>query len=705
MPRIPTYDQQLTPQGELRIASTDTGANDILRGASSIAQAARGMAGSIVNRQEAVQRKAEADDVSTMNLDLAKGEVQWSDYLRQKMESQVNDPTGFAGSVTTDFDKWAAELRGKAKTPRGQMMAEMGITQMRGRLESQAKIFEAERGVQIRGEQFNTSNEYRQKLVRTSPGEYDRSIEEAAAALQSANLGASRDKAWLNTKQALSQSAVEGLIERDPYGTLKKLRAEPGKSGVRAIEDLTADDRDRALSAAEAETRRREAEARARAAEARQGISDAEADAFAAKSYGLPATLPNRAAYIGAYGADEGAKRYAQKSQLFGAFDVVSAAILLPPSEGAAAVAAYRPTQQTGAADQAQISQAVAGMYAQQRKAFEADPAGTLVGRDPQLKSLLDSALQPGADPAAVQNYVRRVVSAQQAAGITSRRVLPAPLADKYAADLAFDPKKPERRTQMLQALRQQWGNAFPAVIAQVAPMSDGTARVLVGMTPENGSRLDSALSAGGKKALSKVVPEQDGTMFREALSRELRPFADTLKDNVDFEARYGEHYDAAEVMGLSLMARGETPRNAAKMAAAAVVNDQYQYEGTARIPKDQPAPVIMAGAQAAQNAAITSERLAIKSSTWSDDAAAQAELKDTVRRNGYWVTNEDGSGLVLMIAHNRGSSAVYRADGSRYAFTWEELADMASKRANVPGYVDPRSPTYTDPLATGNRQ
>ncbi len=683
MPRIPTYQQQSTPNAALAIPTADPG-TAVARGLANVAQGARQMGGALGYREEVLRRKEEADSMSAAHLAATKARADWATNLVQSMQAEQDQPDGFTDRRVTDFDKFSGELVATGKTASAKQYLSGVMADLRADIVTRSLPWEAERSVQKRSSQYAQSIDHQRITVRTDPTQYDKALEQQAVALNAAGLPqGDRDRLWEVTKEGLAGSAVETLIERSPGAMLKALRQPPGKSGFAAVEGLNADQRDRAINAAEAEVRRREAEARARAAEARQGLAEQEADAFAAKAAGLPATLPSRNAYVAAYGPD-GAKRYAQKSQLFGVFDVVSAAVLLPPEEGAAAIAEYRPTQQAGAADQAQIAGAAVAMYEQQRKAFEANPAGMLVGRDPELRAALEGATQPGADPKATQDYVRRVTSAQRAAGIAAPAVLPEDLAAQYAAALAYDPKNPAKRTQALQALQAQWGKAYPQVVRQVLPKAEATAQVLVGMTPETGRQLDAALADGGRETLSKVVPKADAKNFTEALQTQLGPFARTLRDNSDGLGVYERHFEAAQVLGLSMIARGESPRAAAEKAARAVINDQFQYEGTARIPTAYGAKAVMAGAEAAQQAAVGPEKLAIASSQWSDTETAQAELKDTIRRGGYWVTNDDGTGLVLMIAHNRGTSAVMRADGRRYEFTFDELQQLGAKSAGA---------------------
>lgn len=680
MPRIPQYQQQSTAQGTLSPHTLDTGGQDVVRGLAVVGAGADRMGRSMKYVQEVEQRKAEADDMAAVHLAATTFQADWTTALAERMTEAEADPTGFTDGVLKDYDAEATKLAGLAKTERGKQYAAGEIAQMRASIAARSIPWEAEKGVQRRASQYEQTIDQQRIAVRADPSLYDQLLEQQGVALNRLSLPADvRDKLWAQTRESIAASAVETLVDRSPHETLKALRSAPGKSGSTAIEGLSPEARERALRGAEAEMRRREAEGRARAAEARQTLAEAEADAFAYAASGMPGQLPSRSAYLAAYGADEGAKRYGQKSQLMGVYDVVSAAVLMPPDEAAATLAAYKPTAQAGAADQAQVLSAAVGLYSQQRKAFEADPAGALVNRDPELRRLFDAATQPGASPAAVNAYSLRVRSAQSAAGIEAPVILPAGVADQVASQLQFDPAKPERRTQNLQALRAHWGRAFPAVIAQTAPKLDGTARVLIGMRPEQGARLDAALAAG--KELSTAVAETDRRDVREALRGELADFAETLAASVNFESVYGMHFEAAQALALSLVARGESPSKAAEQAAAAVVNDQYQYEGTARIPAGQPASAIMAGADIAQKAAATTEQLAIQSSTWSDAEQAQADLKAAIVKGGYWITNEDGTGLVLMVPTQRGTSAVRTAEG-RYEFTWDQLVEFGARRA-----------------------
>lgn len=76
----------------------------------------------------------------------------------------------------------------------------------------------------------------------------------------------------------LAASAVESLIEKDPWKTEKALRAAPGESGIAAIEGLSPEVRERALDKAHAEKERR----------ADQGIASALVGSVRATVMGMP---------------------------------------------------------------------------------------------------------------------------------------------------------------------------------------------------------------------------------------------------------------------------------------------------------------------------------------------------------------------------------------------------------------------------------
>lgn len=493
-----------------------------------------------------------------------------------------------------------------------------------------------------------------------------------------------------DTRDTLATAAVTGMIRTNPRQALKALAAkgdENGRVGVPAIDALDFDKRAALTSRAQSEVNRLEAEARARQAEA-QGILRADLeDAFAQRQMGLPATMPDRKRFVAAYGA-EGAARYTEVATRWKAHDVAAELAFLPPAEAAQRIEALKAgATQEGASDRLAAVQIATQVYGEQRRRLEADPAAALTQRDPGLAALLDRGRQ--GDPAALKQYVDRQRAMQATLGVEKPRVLPESMAVAVSEALAANPDQPGARAQKLQQLAAAWGPAWTDVLRQVAPKLEGTARVMVNMTPEAARRLDIAVAQDVEGA-SKSLPKGEAALIDETLATEFEPFAESLADNTDAEARLDEHFAAARSLALSYRLRGVSADEAARTAFAHVVGEQYEFRGKARIPRAFDADAVMDGADAARER-VTTEALRIDATAFSDAESAQRDLKYTVRAKGYWATNPDGSGLVLRIPHRSGQGVVKRADGTPISYTWAELNAMSGERR-----LGPRD-TYTE--------
>jgi hypothetical protein len=326
-----------------------------------------------------------------------------------------------------------------------------------------------------------------------------------------------------------------------------------------------------------------------------------------------------------------------------------------------------------GASDRLAAYQTAVQVYGEQRRQLEADPAGVLTARDPQLRELLDRGRQ--GDPAALKAYVDRQRAVQATLGVEKPAVVPEAIAASIAAQIAPNPDKPGARAEKIQQFAAAWGPAWQDVMRQVAPKLEGAARVMVNMRPETARQLDAALTQDTEGA-AKTLPKGEAALIDETVALELEPFANSLADNLDAESRIDEHASAAKALALSLRLRGVGARDAARQAVQAVVGEQYEFRGLARIPRAFDADSVMDGARRAQEQ-VLAEPLAVKAMPNSDAAAAQRDLKYVVRSQGYWATNADGSGLVLRIPSARGAGTVYRADGKPVAYTWTELAAL----------------------------
>lgn len=667
MARIPQYEQRVPVRIDSPRATGGVGA-----GLVAVGNAISDVQDERERKRLVLEQKREQDGVAWATEQLATVRSSWAAEFQKRAQEAPPGAAEFTPSVLKDFDTQADELVKQAPTPRVKQVLRDRLNDVRLGLQSDAMQFEARAGVDHRRRLAGSAVEQARLAVDARPASFVPALQELYLGAANIGLTPQEEAAFReDAKLQLAYAAVQGAGRRDPYGMLKQLTAE--KPSDPAVAALDLDGKQRARGFVQSEISRREAEARARQAEQRDLLRTDVADAFAQRQMGLPATMPTKARYVAAYGAD-GAARYTADSQKWQAFDVAGRAALLPPEEAAKELDRLKGGgSQDGAADRLEAYSLATRLYAKQRQALEADPAAVLLQREPELRALFESGQD---DPENLRAYVMRMRAVQETLGVEKPQILPAAMAAQYAADLAANPDQPGARAAKLQQMAAAWGPAWTDVLRQVAPQLEGTARVMTNMRPSAARALDIAVSQDLTGA-AKALPEGETSTIETTLADEFVPFAESLADNTDAEARLDEHYAAARSLALSYRLRGMSADEAARTAFAHVVGEQYEFRGRARIPRAFDADAVMDGASKALDA-VQGEALRIQAAPFSDSAQAQKDLKSLIARRGEWTTAPDGSGLVLRIPTRTGRGTVVREDGTPVQYSWSELQRMA---------------------------
>jgi hypothetical protein len=678
MPTIPQYRQQTSAsQAGLGPSPESVGPNVF-------SAVAEGL--SVVNErlEERAAVAANAEEMAARS--------HWMEQIEERKKSAEAGAEGFTDSVLKDYDADAMERVGKVRSRRAQAWLKDRLAQARLGVQQEAMGFEAASLGKLKLDGLTNGLDQARIAADFRPDDYDEILEGQLTAIAASGLPAdARVQMAGQAKSVVAAAAVNGLIRRDPALALKELNSAPGKSGASSVEALDPDDRLRMRSAAESEIRRRDAEARARQAEQRDSLRDELADAFAAKQVGIPAALPSKARFQAVYGAD-GAEQHKVASQRWAAYDIASEVALLPPQEAAERLAAMRPTEQEGAEDKLQAYQLGVQLYAEQRKRLEADPAAVLGQSDRTIQAAAQAMADNPSDPGAVDSYFRTMAAKQSVLGVEKPRLLSESQSQAIAGGLVFNPNAPKKRAETIAQMRDVYGKWLPQILQEVAPSLDGHARVLVNMAPEFATRLDTALAQ--KKDIEDSISSTAKTDITKALDAGLADFASSLSDNPDAGARVAEHREAAKLLAQDMVLRGSQPQDAAEAALNAVVNSNYEFRGQGgnapllRVPVGIDADAVQSGALNQRTRLARDKDLAVTPTRNSTPEDALKDLQSAIRRSGYWVVNEDESGLVLKIPHRTGQGIVRHKDGSAVQMTWQQLQEVAPSEVDLQSYL-----------------
>jgi hypothetical protein len=160
-------------------------------------------------------------------------------------------------------------------------------------------------------------------------------------------------------------------------------------------------------------------------------------------------------------------------------------------------------------------------------------------------------------------------------------------------------------------------------------------------------------------------------TEVREAIS----DFARTVAPAPDAAAVVGSTERAAVALGLRYTQLGVPAKEAGRRAVAELVDERYDYVGTARAPKGL-------GAKAEQWAAYVVSTLKADELDVPPPDAQTRNLTDQQRAQAYhrvlrraiWSTNADGSGWVLL---DENYQPVRRRDGTAVGFHFRDMGDL----------------------------
>lgn len=489
--------------------------------------------------------------------------------------------------------------------------------------------------------------------------------------------------------QGLGSSAVQGMIESDPYGAAKQLKAGAWNKYLDpdSLASLT--------NQAQGEIKRREAEAKANAAQARaenyQEAADLVQSDIASRRLTGKAVDAAGLQTIRAGLTDKQWEKYqSAASKADAIFKVTGDMRSQSYAEIQQTVEAAKP--KGGEADFAERqaayaeAQKIAADVIRDRKA---DPAYAAREAFPDVALAWDQQNANPEDPGHLRVAIKKTLAAQTAMGIApdKQKPLPAQMAASIAGQIRGAP--PDLAARVLQETAARFGKDWSKVYSQIAPQLDANSAAAATLSPNMAAILletsrtagASGKPGGGVDDLRRTlgVPAS-GVGSISALIAEDSDFED-FRRAMAFKGRGGTvgvtWAQAAENLALGLIQRnGVTPAEATQTAIKELVGSKYNFGRVNSVPFVTPKNVDADAAEA-------SARQIMQTFKGADVDLPQdgrgvltedtrAAYVGAIQRDGYWVTTTGNTGLELWVG---GAPVTHK--GQRVTRTWDQLSDV----------------------------
>jgi hypothetical protein len=333
--------------------------------------------------------------------------------------------------------------------------------------------------------------------------------------------------------------------------------------------------------------------------------------------------------------------------------------------------------------------------------ALDADPA-QYAQADPAVRAAAQAQRENPSDPALMSAYAQATLDAQARLGVPeqNRRILSVQNAAALAGQIARADPGAENGGMgvQLNGLKRLYGAEWPRVFGELVRNGLPAEFQVLANIPTEAARADfqralyGMRQRGGIQQYSQAVPDRERQTIDRDIDTRLEAFRTSVfaGQQVGASAVYSTYRDGVRLMAMYYSLNGMDGATAVQTAVDRVLNDKYEFSGTARVPRtlNDGTPVGMSRVQ--QSISYTMRNLKPDDLVTPDsrDPALSPEQRRqnmwSVAQRGVWVPNADDSGLVLMGQWEGGSrNPVTRRDGSVIEIRFDNLP---SAPTNIPG-------------------
>lgn len=340
-------------------------------------------------------------------------------------------------------------------------------------------------------------------------------------------------------------------------------------------------------------------------------------------------------------------------------------------------------------------------------KAREEDGAGYAVKNSTQVASAFDRMAQNPQDPVAAQAYAMAVTAEQDRLGIRKQGILPAGAVIGTVQNLlGGNQGQTQDGFARIQAEREKWGAAWPAVHAQLSAtkmlpdawdvVASGTVR-----NPRAAQLMLNNAALPTAKLKDNMASPADVKVVQDGIRSALVPLRQSLAHEIGGEVQFAKVSDQVERMAYLLSASGSVSVNdAVNQAYQAVIGDSYHFMDRgagkiAAIPRfDGNRPIDIDRVEQSSRFLLGRGIDSLGVRPLNDMPGVTADVKarhtrEAIQDNGFWTTAAAGgkeTGLQLMLFNRNGTvTPIIGTDGKPVIRTWAQLqGDVAVEQTRV---------------------
>nr|DAF10806.1 MAG TPA: putative lysin [Caudoviricetes sp.] len=304
-------------------------------------------------------------------------------------------------------------------------------------------------------------------------------------------------------------------------------------------------------------------------------------------------------------------------------------------------------------------------------KARESDPGTWLQANSPVVKNAFE---QYQNNQASGEYLVSRLQAEKDRLGINSKKVLPDSMVNSLISQID---NNQESSVTAIQSVAQSFGKYSDQVMQQVQKSAYPALQVIMAT---NNPRAANALWQNRSVKTSDLrgsFEKTDADSADSSWNDQAKDFAGTMVVQPGGAAVWNNFNEQGKRLTYTYMQRGMSPGDAAKQAYQDVLGEQYQTNGTWRMPNNAGHDIrdVNDGANEYLKKLSADQIMPLIGDARLPDEVNREQSISRIRDNAQWVTNSDETGLTLMM----NGLLINNAQGQPITVPFADLAKLGA--------------------------